>query len=580
MNLFDPSIEENAGGEFDKLPDETKGGNPLGLVVGGSLSEGVEVRLDPSVSTEEVQVGNFVTLRGQQQRFFGMIGDVGLGSTDNRLRSSPPDVNNPLVHEVLAGTVAFGTFQVRPRLILPQIAGAGVPHLEGQDKLPTARTVPPHFSIVSKASDMDISQVFGREDERRFWIGNPLDMETKICLDMEIFVQLSNGVFGKSGTGKSFLTRLLLTGIIQKTEAASLVFDMHSEYGWSGGDPERGREVKGLKQLFPSKVAVFTLDPESSLARKVPIEAEIRLAYSEIQPKDIELLAATLHITPLGIQAVYRLPRFLGSQWLEHFINPEGNESLIELADRMGETVATLGALQRRLLGLSRMPFLVSNASSDPLKRILECLERGTHVVLEFGTHGRSLEAYILVANLLTRRIFDLYSQRSLEAEGNGRPKPRPLVICIEEAHRFLDPSLADQTIFGTIAREGRKSNLTLLIIDQRPSGIDREVRSQLGTRIVYPLDDELDTEAVLAGVAESRELRNVLASLASRQQVLIFGNAVPIPVVVRVREYGSASSYEELTRSNDGPRTRGPRPGVDARQSTSAKDAEDDLFG
>ena len=84
-----------------------------------------------------------------------------------------------------------------------------------------------------------------------FWVGSPLDMETRVCLDMETFVQRSNGVFGKSGTGKSFLTRLLLAGILQKTNAVSLIFDMHNDHGWEGRDPERGRTPKGLKQLFP-----------------------------------------------------------------------------------------------------------------------------------------------------------------------------------------------------------------------------------------------------------------------------------------------------------------------------------------
>ncbi|MBA7674911.1 hypothetical protein ES703_83136 [subsurface metagenome] len=67
----------------------------------------------------------------------------------------------------------------------------------------------------------------------------------------------SNGIFGKSGTGKTFLTRLLLIGMLQKGTAANLVFDMHSEYGWEGGS-EGGHKVKALKQLFQVK-AYFSL---------------------------------------------------------------------------------------------------------------------------------------------------------------------------------------------------------------------------------------------------------------------------------------------------------------------------------
>jgi len=105
--------------------------------------------------------------------------------------------------------------------------------------------------------------------------------------------------------------------------------------------------------------------------------------------------------------------------------------------------------------------------------------------------------------------------------------KPRPLVITIEEAHKFLSRELAGQTIFGTIAREMRKYNVSLMVIDQRPSGIDEEVMSQMGTKITCLLDNERDIESVLTGVSGKSELKGVLAKLDSRQQALIFGHAV-----------------------------------------------------
>jgi len=130
---------------------------------------------------------------------------------------------------------------------------------------------------------------------------------------------------------------------------------------------------------------------------------------------------------------------------------------------------------------------------------------------------------------------------------GEDVAKPRPLVITIEEAHKFLNPDISGQAIFGTIAREMRKYNVTLLVIDQRPSGIDDEVMSQLGTKITCLLDDERDIDSVLAGIAGKSELKAVLAKLDSKQQALIFGHAVPMPVVVRTREYGTPESYKEF---------------------------------
>src|SRR5204862_8325160 len=102
--------------------------------------------------------------------------------------------------------------------------------------------------------------------------------------------------------------------------------------------------------------------------------------------------------------------------------------------------------------------------------------------------------------------------------------EPRKLLICIEEAHKFLNPHAARQTIFGTIAREMRKYYVSLLVVDQRPSGIDQEILSQIGTKIIAQLHDEKDINALLTGVHGVSTLRSVLASLDSKKQILVLG--------------------------------------------------------
>jgi len=70
--------------EFDALPSATKeravlrvehehadyspaeGRGKLGVVIGGSLSEGLEVKLDRDVSLEELAVGRYVVARGRR----------------------------------------------------------------------------------------------------------------------------------------------------------------------------------------------------------------------------------------------------------------------------------------------------------------------------------------------------------------------------------------------------------------------------------------------------------------------------------------------------------------------------------
>jgi len=519
------------------MTQEDIGGQRLGIVVSGSLTKGVEVRLDSSASVEDMAVGRYVAIEGERQRFFGMITDVSLGVIDQKLSLIPPDVSDPFTSEVLAGTSTYGTLHVLPMLT---ISGDVTSLIEGPQPV---KTVPSHFSAVNLASQQDVELVFGKEDERKFYIGTPLDMETKICLNLEELVKRSNGIFGKSGTGKTFLTRLLLIGMLQKGTAVNLVFDMHSEYGWEGRS-EEGRKVKALKQLFPSKVAVFTLDEESSRRRRVSTDFVVRIGYDEIEPEDIGLLRQTLNLTEASVQAVYQLAREFGDKrWIEATLSLGDGDETKQLLTRLSIHDSTYRNLRRGLETIRRLPFLLPHSPDNPVKRILEYLDEGMNVVLEFGRYT-DITAYILVANLLTRRIHAQYRERMEKAIGEDIAPPHPLVITIEEAHKFLNPEVASQTIFGTIAREMRKYNVTLLVIDQRPSGIDDEVMSQIGTKITCLLDNERDIDSVLAGVSGRSELKSVLARLESRQQALIFGHAVPMPVVVRTREYGSAESY------------------------------------
>jgi DNA helicase HerA-like ATPase len=420
-----------------------------------------------------------------------------------------------------------------------------------KDDAPTARanephlvkTIPIHFSVVCEAEEEDVNRIFGSEEHgtRYFHIGRPLDMETPICIDLEGFIERSNGVFGKTGTGKTFLTRLVLAGLIHKDRAVNLIFDMHSEYGWQAtqesGSGRRGF-VKGLKQLFGSKVAIFTLDPESARRRGVQSDFAVKIPYNQVMVEDIAALADELNLHATAVESSYLIVNKYGRDWLSVLLHQDPKD-IKDFADQIGAHPESISALHRKLKRLEKFDFLQEKVIEDAVFKIMEYIDKGIHIVLEFGQQSSFL-CYMLVANILTRRIHDLYVMKSERylAGGRTQDKPKQLIITIEEAHKFLNPMAARQTIFGTIAREMRKYFVSLLIIDQRPSSIDDEIMSQVGTRITSLLSDEKDIAAVLTGVSNASWLRSVLASLDSKQQALLMGHAVPMPVVIRTRDY------------------------------------------
>ncbi len=510
---------------------------PLGLVVAGSLSAGLDVKLGtpPDVYLEGLAVGKYVVVHGRQtgRKFFGLITDIGLDTTNPDMTKAPPDLTDEFTAQIYAGQVAFGTMHVSPMLVLDANADTPKP----------VKTIPTHFSPVYEATEDDVNRVFGQEDAQHWHIGSPLDMESvKVNLDLPRFVERSSGVFGKSGTGKSFITRTILAGLIKTRAAVNLIFDMHNDYGWSVRD-EHGHEYKGLRQLFSDgRVQVVTLDPETSRHRGSKVDGVLQIGLSQIEPEDVEMLAGLIGLSEVQVGALYYLSRRLGKDWIQKLLDEHDTSAVDEIEREEKVQSGTLRAIQRKFELFRRLDFLRNNLpGEDMVDYIFNALNRGTNIVLEFGVYGGTLAAYVLVANYLTRRIHARYVDQKNKAAGRGAEEPQPLVITIEEAHKFLDPAIAQHTIFGNIARELRKYNVTLLIVDQRPSGIDEEVMSQIGTRVTCLLDNEADIKAVFSGVSGAGQLREVLARLDTQQQALILGHAVPMPVVIRTREYGPA---------------------------------------
>ena len=93
--------------------------------------------------------------------------------------------------------------------------------------------------------------------------------------------------------------------------------------------------------------------------------------------------------------------------------------------------------------------------------------------------------------------------------------------------------------LFGaTFAYKAKQAGKKCLVIDQRPSQIDDEIMSQLGTRVSGWLGDDLDIAAVLSGLSGKDSLRGMLSRLQPKQEVLLLGYGVPMPLPIRSRLY------------------------------------------
>ena len=536
--------------------------NFFGSVVGGSLSGDLEIRLDPDVPQETIKVGRLVVVEGERYFYFGIVSDVALGATGPEVLSAKPDLSRDLIRRSLLGTNLTADATVRPMLAIPkevEIDGKAVPVYRTARRTPDAlaalrsalgpaRSLPPHFAPARLADKPDVDLVFGAEEEdRMFSVGSPMEMdELPLCIDLGRLAERSTAVFGKTGTGKTYLALVILTGLIRSGAASALVFDMHNDYGWTVKSESAAGHLPGLRQAFGNEIAVYSLDPEGTKSRGGKCDVAVEIPYENVHVGDVLLLSDILNLPPTAPDTLYLLYKTFGDGWLGALLGPERSE----LAAATGANELSLEALWRRLAFLERVDYLRPERAPgvEPAdKRLFDDLQAGKSVVVEFGRWG-DLKSYLLVANIIARRLHDRYVEATERAVAGGAEAPRQLVMVLEEAHRFLAPAVADNTVFGTIAREMRKFHVTLMVVDQRPSAIDDEVLSQIGTRFVGQLSDDRDLSAVTVGAAGGAGLRAVLATLESTRQVLVFGHAVPMPVVMNTKTYD-----EEFIKAHSG---------------------------
>ena len=501
----------------------------IGQIISGSLSEGFTMRFANTTDIETIKTGKFVCIQGYTYRFFSIITDLKLETTHPEILLFPPNQNEHMLKDLLRSTSTYATAQLKPMLML-----------NNKEEISPVKTVPHHFAPVANATKQDIALIFGNEEDSSknyFNIGNPLDMDAPVCLNLHNLAERSNGVFGKTGTGKTFITRLILAGLIKQNKATCLIFDMHSEYGLQARQEGSRNFVKGLKTLFPTKIAIFSLDPQATQRRGTAPDVVVKIPYQDIQVEDIMALQQELNLHGTATETAYLIYSKYKKDWLSTLLSKGINAK--EFAEEVGAHTESITALYRKLKKIEKYPFFTPEPVTSVTETIIEYLDKQKTVIFEFGNYTSTF-CYLLVANIITRKIHTSYIDKTERFLGAKQLElePSKLMIVIEEAHKFLNPHAASQTIFGTIAREMRKYYVSLFIIDQRPSGIDPEILSQVGTKVIAQLSDEKDIQAVLSGSNQATTLKTVLNSLDTKKQALVLGHAVAMPIVIETRTY------------------------------------------
>jgi hypothetical protein len=166
----------------------------------------------------------------------------------------------------------------------------------------------------------------------------------------------------------------------------------------------------------------------------------------------------------------------------------------------------------------------------DPLVEVMQEWLGGEKPISVLDFSGVPSTAADLAVGVVLSLLFEV-SLRS-EPGGPGVGRPSPVLVVLEEAHRYLGEGASTLTrdSANRIAREGRKYGIGLLLVTQRPTELPKTALAQCGTLISLRLSNAEDQGAIRAALPDTVSgLAAVLPSLRTGEAV-VSGEAVVLP--------------------------------------------------
>ena len=387
------------------------------------------------------------------------------------------------------------------------------------------KTPPPPASDIYEAETEVLKKLFGEKDKRFIKIGKLLsqDEDIPVYINIEQIVLRHLAILAITGAGKSNTVSVLLENIIN-LNGTVLVFDFHGEYVNSEFKKDGKNKVNEIKPII--NPALLKPKEFASLVG-IKSNAYIQLRYFKIA---FEYLVEKLKKDKgLDWQNKITTEEFLADlkTVLELLKDEESDirkekikgkireESLYEVINKIEEMELELGHIIK--LG------------SKPL---IEKIKNGYINIIDFSELDEEV-ADTICSNILR---WSLEERKKAVRRGDGKLK-QPLLIVIEEAHILAGDKRNTQSKYyiSRIAREGRKFGLGLVIVSQRPKGLDKEILSQMNNMIILKLVEPEDQKHVQsASESLSQELMSYLPSLNPGEAILI-GNMTKIPLLVKI---------------------------------------------
>ncbi|EOC6210168.1 ATP-binding protein, partial [Citrobacter freundii] len=389
-----------------------------------------------------------------------------------------------------------------------------------------------------------------------------LDDNATAYLNGNKFFQRHAFVGGSTGSGKSWTTAKIIEQMAGLPSANGIVFDIHGEYSPLSYQGVKHYKVAGPLEVEQNKtisdgviyLPYWLLSYEALVSlfvdrsdQNAPNQAMI--ISREINKAKKDYLEKGNHQNILDSFTVDS-PVPFDMDFLLERLN-EINSEMVDGArgQKMGEFNGKLSRLISRLENKvtdRRLGFLFKGGD-DTLR--FDWLSELANVLLgstaENGEGGIKIVNFSevpsdilpLIVSLVARLAFSLQQWTPSDSR-------HPVALLCDEAHLYMpqrnDASAADDIsidVFERIAKEGRKYGVSLVVISQRPSEVNKTMLSQCSNFVSMRLTNSDDQSVVRKLLPESLGGFSDILPTLDTGEALVVGDASLLPSRVRIDE-------------------------------------------
>lgn len=396
-------------------------------------------------------------------------------------------------------------------------------------------TYPTTCVEISRITSMEFSNMITPDASACFEIGKYAAYDCPAYVNGNKFFQRHACIVGNTGSGKSETVAKILEETAKLPGANIVVFDIHGEYS----KLSYASNVQ-IGQNFPFPIWLFGFNDIVTNILKIREESAttvmtaLRKAYYSVCPNGKENKPVYFDYKAL-ITELEEMDSQIA--WTGEFYKTgdKSGQPKTTKGEYNGKLTSTVNLLKDRMAD-SRYSFLFGDEKQPYLYEVVEAILGTEKPIKNIDLSGVPHDVSLMIIGVLTRLIFAVQREQDMD-------HIRPVVVVCDEAHVYIPDNFqlsASQRrmveVFEDIAKEGRKFGITLFPATQRPSELNKTIIAQCANIIVGKLNNENDKTLIKGMLPDGNEKIIDSVTMFNPGEVLIVGDAVPIPLKIKVK--------------------------------------------